>query len=366
MAFGLFHTSPDIKRILIVRTDRLGDVVLTLPILPSLRRCFPDAYIAMLLKRYTGEIVEGNPYVNELLWYDDENGVVPFWKMCRVLRERKFDAAVVVYPRPRLAWLMACSRIPLRIGTGYRYYSFLFNRRVFEHRRDAKRHEVEYNLNLLKELGCTSTAAIEFFIDIPEEAESKVDTLLRNAGAERNCQVIVIHPGSGGSAREWPAEHFGLLAAHLSRDGAFVVVTGTYAEEREVDAVVLAAGGKALPLVGKLNVKELAALLRRASLVIANSTGPLHIAAAVAAPVLGLYPQHTPMSVKRWGPCTERKVVLVPQKPADCSDCVRSGKRSCLCMASITVEQAYQGAVYLLHDHKTIETSAKARGKDPC
>ena len=119
------------QRILIVRTDRLGDVVLTLPLLPVLRRRYPTAHIAMLLRRYTGEIVKGNPYANELLWYDDDNGLVPFRKMSHVLRKENFDAVIVVYPTLRLAFLMFWSRIPVRIGTGYRYYSFLFNRRVF-------------------------------------------------------------------------------------------------------------------------------------------------------------------------------------------------------------------------------------------
>ena len=117
--------------------------------LPALRECFPDAHIAMLLRHYTGDVVRGNPYVSELIWYDNEAGLVPFGEMVATLREREFDVAIVVYPRFRLAWLMWRSGIPLRVGTGYRYYSVLFNKKVFEHRKDAQRHELEYNLNLL-------------------------------------------------------------------------------------------------------------------------------------------------------------------------------------------------------------------------
>jgi heptosyltransferase-2 len=356
LAFAPFHTPQEIKRILIVRTDRLGDVVLTLPILPVLRNCFPNAFIAMLLKRYTGEIVEGNPYVDELIWYDNENTPMPFWGMCGLLRERSFDATVVVYPRPRLALLMACAGIPLRIGTGYRYYSFLFNRRVYEHRSDSKKHEVEYNLNLLRELGCSSSGVPEFFIDIPESAERRVDGLVSNG----NRRLVVLHPGSGGSAREWPAEQFGSLAAKLLHDGFFVVITGTTTERTKAEAIVRATDGKAISLVDALTVKELSALLKRSSLIVGNSTGPLHIAAAVGTPVLGLYPQHTAMSVRRWGPCTERKVLFVPEKPVECSDCLRPGANSCLCMASITVEQVYDAATHLLQNTRRLDTKVTA------
>lgn len=337
-----------LQRILVVRTDRIGDVILTLPMFPLLRRCFPDAHIGVLLRRYSGEILEGNPYVNELIWYDRDGELVPFGEMCATLRERRFDAAIVVYPRLRLAWLLFRSGIPLRVGTGYRYYSFLFNRRVYEHRKDARRHELEYNLNLLKELQCNIPEDFtpEFFIHVPPEADNAVHALLAAKGIEgRN--LAVLHPGSGGSAREWPARLFGELAARLSDEGFAVVVTGTAGELPKVNAVVAASGGSAVSLAGMLSIKELAALVRRARLFVANSTGPLHLAVAVGTPVVGLYPQHTAMNVTRWGPYTERKVVLVPRRPIDCSICVRR-RSECECMASIEVEQVVRGALGLV------------------
>jgi len=341
----------DIRRILVVRTDRLGDVVLTLPVLPPLRKCFPDAHIAMLLKHYTGEIVEGNPYINECLWYDNGSTLIPFPAMCRTLRERRFDVAIVVYPRPRLAALMACSGIPVRIGTGYRYYSLLFNRRVYEHRSKAERHEVEYNLNLIKVLGCKSAAVPEFLVAIEETTREKVQRLLDSIGIGTGKRLVVIHPGSGGSAREWPATSFGLLAAKIVEHGdTSVVVTGSRGEERKVAEVVVASDGLAIPLVGVLALKELAALLEVCSLFVSNSTGPIHIAAAVGAPVIGMYPQHTAMSARRWGPVSQRKKIFVPKKPADCRDCTRFTGEPCLCMMSISVDEVCRAAVAMLDE----------------
>ncbi len=321
--------------------------------LPALRKCFPNAYIAMLLRRYTGEVVEGNPSVDELIWYDNENGLVPFGVMTATLREKQFDIAVVVYPRFRLAWLMFRSGIPIRVGTGYRYYSILFNKKVYEHRKDAQRHELEYNLNLLKELDCKTDENFkpEFYIDIPAAAEVAVDALLRSNGIEGN-DFVIIHPGSGGSAREWSPGNFGSLAARLVEKGRFkVIITGTKAEESKVNAVVNASGGKAIPIVGKLTIKELGALIRSARLFVSNSTGPLHLAVAMDTPVIGLFPQHLAMSAKRWGPYTEKKAVFVPDRPADCNVCVET-KSACQCMATISVEEVFQSVTSLLQQQR--------------
>jgi lipopolysaccharide heptosyltransferase II len=340
-----------IKRILVVRTDRLGDVVLSLPMLPALRHCFPDAHIAMLLRTYTGELVRGNPYVDRIIWYDDDRGLIPLREMRRVLREELFDAVIVVYPTLRLAWLMFLAGIPVRVGTGYRYYSVLFTRRVFEHRKDAKRHEVEYNLGLLSRIQCLPDSRPEFYIDIPQDTDRRVREILSGAGIESGERMAIVHPGSGGSARDWSAQNFGLLAARLAdTEHLRVIVTGGTDEAGLVSRVVEASGGKAQGMAGMFTLKELTALARSADLFIGNSTGPLHIAAAVNTPVVGLYPQHTAMSQRRWGPWCSHKRVLVPEKPPDCHDCVDADATFCACMESITVDRVFDAARSLLRE----------------
>ena len=342
---------PEISRILVVRTDRLGDVILTLPVLPILRHRYPRAYIAMLTGRYAGEIVEGNPYCDELLSYDDGGTLTPFRTLLRTIRGKRFDAAVVVHPTPRLAALAFRAGIPVRIGTGYRFYSMLFNRRVYTHRKTAERHEAEYNLELLRPLDCSVTpdTPLDFTITIPNEADLAAGALLAETGGEAPGRLALIHPGSGGSAREWPAESFGRLAAHLA--GKFsmrVLVTGVAAEQATVDAVVRHAEGSATGVAGRLRVKELAALIRRAAVFIANSTGPLHIAAALGTPVLAFYPQIPVMGPRRWGPSTTKARVLVPRKPPDCAECTGRAGSPCACMASISVDEAAAAAARLL------------------
>ena len=336
---------------MIVRTDRLGDVVLTLPLLPILRQQFPRAFLAMLVGRYAGGIVEGNPSVNDILWYDDDGGLpVAFGAMLRTLRLMRFDACVVVHPTARLALLMFLAGIPVRVGSGYRWYSLLFSQRVFTHRKTAERHELEYNIELLARLGCPIPEEIkpEFAITIGKDSSDHVAGLLAKRGIAPGEHYAVIHPGSGGSSREWPQERLGDLARVLLRDHVkYVVVTGTAREADRVAAVVRHAGKNAVGMAGELSLKDLAALISRSDLFVSNSTGPLHVAVAVGAPVVCFYPQLPVMGPRRWGPYTKNARVLVPRMPVDCSAC--EGKKGpCSCMASISVEEAAAAAADLL------------------
>lgn len=340
-----------LKRILIVRTDRLGDVVLTLPMLSYLRHCFPGVRLVMLLSRYTGAIVEGNRFVDGILWYDRQTGKRAFRDILRDVRAERFDAVIVVKPSARLALLLSCAGIPLRVGTGFRWYSFLFNRRVFEHRKTAQRHELEYNINLLRPLGCAVPAGhvpAEFGLVPGAAALQEVQAMLGDR-VRPGVPRVVVHPGSGGSAREWPTASFGKLAARIAVERDLnILVTGGPADSAKADAVCGAVGGRALNMCGRLSVSQLVALLSSATLFIGNSTGPLHIASALGVPVVGFYPQIPVMGPGRWGPYTDRKRVLVPDRPKDCRKCLRSGGGSCECMESISVDNAMKAVTELL------------------
>jgi ADP-heptose:LPS heptosyltransferase len=348
----------DPQRILIVRTDRLGDVLLTLPMLALLRSRYPTALLGMMLGSYAGEIVRGHPHVNVFIRYDHHGIPRPGNELLREIRSHAFDTVIVVHPTPRLAWLMFRAGVPVRIGTGYRFYSSLFTHRVYEHRKDARLHELEYNVRLLRVLDPAFTEEglePEYGIIPDPLAVESVRARLAESGVRPGEQLIVIHPGSGGSARDWPPDRFALLGSRLSRRaGLRIAVTGGKGEESVVQGVAKGIGGEVLSFPGTLSLPELTALLARSSLVVANSTGPLHLGAALGIPVVGIYPQLTPMSPRRWGPYTSQKRVLVPDAPADCRDC-RNGER-CRCIEKISVDQVFQASQELLQ-----QTSGQGR-----
>ncbi len=348
------------KRILIVRTDRIGDVILTLPLAEVLRKNFPEAHIAMMIRRYTSELVEDNRNVNQILYYDNDNHPLPFFQLVSILRDQHFDVVIHTYPRFRLALMTWISGIPARVGTGYRWYSFLFNKRLFEHRKDATRHELEYNLNLLTTLDCSFDAsAIAPSLDVQPESLEKVKILLTRKGVHDSEKLVILHAGSGGSARNWSSENFGLLGKQLAKlPNIKIVLTGTNHERTTVEKIQSMIGGDAITFVDELNLKEFSALIKLSSLLIANSTGPIHIAAAVGTDVIGLYPHVLPMTAERWGPVTKKKVIFSPKnQQANCSMCVEQHSHVCECMETISADDVCSAAKNILaNDTKSVET----------
>jgi len=336
------------RRFLIVRTDRIGDVILTLPMVRALKRCRPDAHVALLIRSYTAELARADRLVDQIITLDD--GAPSLRRTVRELRKGRFDVVVHTHPMPSLALVTLLAGIPVRVGTGYRWYSFLFNRRVYEHRKDAARHELEYNLNLLRAVGCDhEMAGLVPEIDTSSVPDTTIDRVLADAGVPEGARIVILHPGSGASARDWHWKKFASLAAKLAGDGRFaVLITGGTGEEGLVREVREHCRATTYAVVGTLNLIEYAALARRAALFVANSTGPLHIASAVGTPVIGLYPLLRPLSAARWGPYTDRKMIFSPRGfPEDCRRCAGGPGQACECMESITPEEVYEGALKL-------------------
>lgn len=334
--------------ILIVRTDRIGDVLLTLPLIDAVKKNEPSAKVAMLVQEYTRSLVETHPQLSATLTIDTKGKKKSFFSLVQEIRSHRFTAALVAYPRFRIAAALWCARVPVRIGTGYRWYSFLFNRKVYEHRKYATKHEAEYNLSLLRPLGYMPPQEVRLILHLTEEEKEKGRMLRRSIGIGDGERVVVLHPGSGGSARDWKKERFAELASELSRQALQVVITGTEKERTLVEEVVKLSGGTARPFISTHTLREFAAFLQTVNIVVANSTGPLHIAAAVGCAVVGFYPPVAVMSPTRWGPLTERKALFVPD-PQQCSLCRGKKCRGNECMDQIQVQDVVRAVQELLH-----------------
>jgi ADP-heptose:LPS heptosyltransferase len=329
----------NLRKILLIRTDRLGDVILSTPVATAIKRNWPDVHVTFLLRHYTAEITRCHPHVDETLEIDGAEIGGDVRRLMQALRQRQFEAVVLLHPRPNLAWAVWRSGIPLRIGTGYRWYSFLFNRRVFEHRKTAARHEAEYNLRLLRPLGI-GAAEIEFHFALLNAEREKIDEKLNKLGA--GVKPVILHPGSGGSSRDWPPEYFAQLADRIQHAlGAQVILTGAPAEENLIAAIQRQTKSQPLSLCGRLTIIELALLCQRAAVFVSNSTGPLHLAVMVGTPVVAFYPPIRVARPERWGPYGRRADVLMSQQE-ECKRCRQSPARVCDCMRAISVELAFK------------------------
>jgi ADP-heptose:LPS heptosyltransferase len=243
------------------------------------------------------------------------------------------------------------AHISVRIGTGYRWYSFLFNYKHFEHRKYSVRHEAEYNLSLLKPLELSPNVPIISELEITDEEQEKASEMKKQMGIQNGDTFIILHPGSGGSARDWKPVRFAELAKKFLRTGCKVVITGSKDERTLIDFVAEKAGEGILSLKEDLNLKQLGAFIKKADLFISNSTGPLHIAAAVGVPVIGFYPPIQSCSPTRWGPLTEKKIIFQP----DVNQCPRCKGGPCQgddCMELITVSSVFEASKIFLNRYK--------------
>jgi ADP-heptose:LPS heptosyltransferase len=278
------------------RTDRIGDMVLTMPAMAKLASVSAGGRVTVVASPRTRELLDGQPWVEGVI----EAGLTAKG-MAGILRNGKFGRAVFFFPRPGLAFAAFRAGIRERVGTAYRWYSFLFNRRARVHRRANLRHEAEYNMDILAPLGIVPDYAAPLIPPAVSPADEN-RAVLALAGTGLKTGWVAVHPGSLGSAQNASPEWFGRLAAELEFAGLPVLFTGTTGERNVVERAANAGGVPMERFVSPANLKVLAAVLKKASGFIGPSTGPLHVAASVGIPVVGIYPRVHSQSPVRWGP----------------------------------------------------------------
>jgi ADP-heptose:LPS heptosyltransferase len=338
------------KKIILFRTDRLGDLILSLPVVEALKARLPETRIDLATAPVTASLAGLQPNVSNVLPHLAPGSAEPL-RIARILASRGYQAAIHLYPRPILALATFLARIPVRVGTAFRFYSPLFNRRVRIHRSEMVLHERDLNLRLIESLGIPCGEPLSG-IRIPEGTREQIRRLLNRADARfSDGPWVVLHPGSGGSSLNWPAEHYAALGSRLVSAGIPVVLTGTEADRPVVEQVHRNLGDRALNLCARLDLPHLAALLSLAPLTVSNSTGPLHLADALGGRVIGLYSRHFYASPRRWGPYGQPENVFLPAgKP--CPRCTTDRCREYNCLASIRPEAVLEKARDLLRQGK--------------
>lgn len=332
--------SEEPKNILIVRTDRIGDLILTLPLAGLIKKQYPDSKVSFLVREYTKNIVNNHPFIDEVLVLKEVNGNVSLSDNINLIKQRNFDNCIVVYPRFRISLIIFLSRINIRIGTGYRWYSFLFNKKVYEHRKNAERHELEYNVSLLEKLEIKNSVAesnVGYNLKVDESSLHNVIKILLDEKLDLQKPIIIVHPGSGGSSVDLPVNKFADLVKMLDADNYQIILTGNKNEIELCEKIK--SSGKVKNMAGRFNLDELAALISKSVMFISNSTGPIHIAAALGKYTVGFYPKIVSCSKERWGPYTNKKLVYEPQ--IDCKNCTREQCEKLNCMNSIDISKVY-------------------------
>lgn len=326
----------NISSVLIIRPGGIGDAVLLLPAIQSLKERFPDSEIDILCEKRNAEAFALSYKINRIYLYD--RGLELFKCL-----KNKYDIVIDTEQWHRLSAVVAyLTSAPVRIGFNTNERAKLFTHKIYYSHED---YEVDSFLRLLSPISDKITFnASEPFLTVPSESSEKVKPLL---SALTDRKIIAIFPGGSITERHWGAERFYELAVLLSTHGYSIAVVGgkedTLQGEKIIDRIPYS-----LNLCGKLSLSETAAVLKKSTLLITGDSGIMHIAYGLGIKTLSLF---GPGIEKKWAPIGERHIVI--NKHLSCSPCTKFGytpkcKKGIECLKHITPEEVFKEAVRLI------------------
>jgi lipopolysaccharide heptosyltransferase II len=341
---------PDYKRILIVRTDRIGDVLLSTPTVMALRQAYPQAYIAMMVSPYTRDIVEGNPFIDEVIVYDKDvrhKSWASSVNFARGLKKKKFDLAVILHPTNRVHMVTYFAGIPRRLGFN-RKSGWLLTDRIRHTKQFGDKHESLYCLELVEHLGIKPQDGA-MFMPIKDDSERWAEELFLREGLKKTDKLLAVHPGASCPSKVWPNQRFAQVADRLiDKYGFKVLVISGPKDIMLAREVIKNMNHPAVDLAGETSVSQLASVLKRCSLFISNDSGPVHLASAVGTPVVSIFGRSQQgLSPKRWSPLGGKSRIL--HKSAGCIECLAHNcVKEFSCLKAITADDVIKAAEELI------------------
>ena len=325
------------KRILVVNVNWVGDVLFSTPFLHALRKNFPDSFIASLVVPRCAEVLKDNPDLNEVLIYDEKGAHFFPWgkiRLVRMLRQKKFDAVYLLHRSFTRRLLAVLAGIPKRIGYAVKWKGFLLTEKI--PLPASPLHKVDFFLGLLPPERRGDSR--DYVLPVGKEEESRVRNLLEAKGIAPSESFFVLSPAGNWNQKRWPPERFASLAdALVQRHHKKIVITGEKRDLPLVNQIVSMMKEKAVLLCGETTLNELAALLKRAFLVISNDTGAMHVAHSQGTKVIALFGPTDPHLTGPSG--THPKIIL--RKEVGCNDdppCYYVNCPDTICMKAIQVE----------------------------
>lgn len=296
------------KRILIVRPDRIGDVVLSTPLPREIKKTFPNAFIAVLVRNYTKDIYLNNPYVDKILIADeDDYSLKSFFKKVKEIRSFGFTHSLTLLPTERLNYLLFFAGIPYRVGVGHKFYQFItFTHYVSRNKYIPLRHEADYCMDLARKIGVSSNnLSTEIFLTDEEKVEvGKKRTKYLNG----NKYLVGVHITSGNSAPNWTVEQYKNFILKLAEWNEIKVMVTDNKIPKEIYGIENV-------LYPNVDIKLRDSFINFAALdiLISASTGPMHIAAALKVKTLSMFCPLTACSPKLWGPQGNKSIIVLPE-----------------------------------------------------
>jgi heptosyltransferase-2 len=328
------------KRILIVNVNWRGDVLFSTPFIRAVREKYPHSFVASLVVPRCAPILANNPHLNELIIFDEKGKHRGLWGKLRLiglLRSRHFDTVFLLHRSFTRTLICYLAGIPERVGYYTKKRKFLLTKIIPPPERQL--HRIEYFLNIARACGIeTENRDYEFFIS--SEDKDYARSLLRDKGLKESDFLAIINPGANWPLKRWPKENFARLADGLiKRYQAKVIITGAKSDLRLARNIASLMKNQPLILCGQTSLGELAALMGKATVVISNDSGPLHIAVSQKAKVICLF---GPTSPEVTGPSGSGDYTVI-QKDVGCpTPCYQLGCKDNRCMKAITVDDVLE------------------------
>jgi ADP-heptose:LPS heptosyltransferase len=301
----------DLRRILLVRSDRIGDLVLTMPAFEAARRHWPQAHLAALVSPYAAPLLAGARGIDELIVADRQEK--PRALAARLM-PMQFDAALLFSTNTRNCLAVWLAGIPQRVCWAYKPIGFLTgNRRVAVRRSHPPIHESDFALAFVRRLG-GNTDLGDFLpkLEVDPATDARIAARIEQDLGSRG-PLFGVHPGNSHSAYNWPPSHYAQLIARLAQHGR-VMVTGSEVERTLLDWIrgqLHQNVRNRVAFYSDFQLLELAAALARQTSLTVSSTGPMHMAGVLGTPVVGLFSPHPAHVPAKWRPLGENHTILV-------------------------------------------------------
>ena len=328
-----------VKKILVIKLRAVGDVLLSTIVTKNLRLAFPSSRIEYLTEPPSVSFLRTNPFIDDVIVYD--RSTTSGLGLIRQVRQRRFDLVIDLFGNPRTALVTRLSRGQYRVGFRFRGRSYAYN--ILVSPRGGEVHNTQFNLDALEAIGVDIQDRNTYFHVTPKDDE-EADAFLRNEGLAGKF-IAGINTGGGWYTKRWGLDRFARLADLLiEQHGAGVILLWGPGQKPDVESIQSMMKRKAF-IPPETTLLRLGALLKRCSILISNDSGPMHIAAAVGTPVLGIYGPTNPILQGPYGP----NHVVVRNEKLECLGCNFTGcPIGHPCMKELAVDDVLNGLNFLL------------------
>ncbi len=325
-------------KILVCRTDKAGDIILTSPVFKALADQYAGAEIYALTAPYTSSIVKMIPEVKGIILNSLNGKNKTALELAAELKSYKFDKAIIVHPSFQAIIATFLARIPIRTGRASNIWQFFLSKRCVQKRSKNLKHEYEYNLDLA-DVALEKSRLLKPKLYPSKKAIDNGMEAIKKAGLE-GTNPIIIHPGHGGSAHNITPEQYSELTRQLIDNQIPVILSFGPGEEHLKSFFPKTRQGVIGYLSGLPDFESLAGAFWHCSGFVGGSTGPMHLAGAIGLPVLGFFPPQKSMTPVRWGPANQPSKVILPEI-SDCKGICDTCNQN-PCMKTIKVKEAFE------------------------